>query len=74
MSGAETTLPTDGSENPVVQPRSRYAARNRGLAAIVAAERNFVGANDKLPVIGMPHENGVTYEKLTRQIFNYVVG
>ena len=63
MSGAKTSLPTAGSESTVVRPRSRYTARNRGLAAIVAAERNFVGANDKLSVIGRPHENGITFEK-----------
>ena len=63
MSGAETSLPTAGSEPTVVRPRSRYAAHNRGLAVIVAAERNFVGANDKLSVIDMPHENGITFDK-----------
>lgn len=74
ISGADASLSSAGSEPTGVRQRSRYAACNRGLAVIADAERNSVGAIDILSVIGMPHENGVTFDNITRQIFNYVVG
>ena len=46
--------------------------RNQSLATIAAASSNFKGANEKLPIIGKRHENGVSSEKFINEVASYV--
>ena len=73
MSDPETSLPTTELATAGTRTRSRFAVRNRLLASIARSESNFLGEIKELPVIGKPHEHGMTYEKIVEKLVAYVI-
>ena len=73
MSDPETPLPTTEPATAGTRTRSRFAIRNRLLASIARSESNFVGEIKELPVIGKPHEHGMTYGKIVEKLVAYVI-
>ena len=73
MSDPETPLPTTEPAIAGTRTRSRFAIRNQLLATIARSESDFVGEIMELPVIGKPHEHGMTYEKIVEKLVAYVI-
>ena len=72
-SGTQQT--DDAPENTGAQRgkfKRRGGTRNQNLAQMESALKDFTGKIDDLPVLGKQHEIGVTYEKFSEDLMDYV--